>query len=520
VGLAVDKTNSRLYVASSDFDLQFNGGSVQVLDLERIRSLVPRECQNDEQCNQEAGEVCDSAGDAPTFFCVAKLGDDPCGNLGVQTEAKRLLVPGRCGYVDLLKPVDGGSPLLVGSVGTGAFATDIQLRYGPYGDNGRLFLPVRGEASLHWIDLESDGSMSCGQTEDSPKCDKAHRIGTDEDENERNVKMPAEPYGLAINDEGDAIVVTHQTTGKASLFHQDISSKEAWEAGPSLEFVQTNLPTQVLAIASAPSPQLVRDARVDWLNADNSDGLVSDPYPPGFLVAYRNAARIDLLRFYADRESSPTRPFLQLATSVAITANSVGSDTRGIAYDDFERRDCEASCPAKDSADNDKRTSCLADCAKMPIGVYVASRSPASLLIGSTVKDTWATQNRDVPKFFDAVPLPTGASRVYVSKVVGSDGSLETRVFVVCFDQRRIAIYDPIRRRMEGFVTTGRGPHALAFDYAPADANAGTPARALAYVAHFTDSYVSVIELDQRKFRTYSNIVLNLGPDNAPRASK
>jgi hypothetical protein len=96
------------------------------------------------------------------------------------------------------------------------------------------------------------------------------------------------------------------------------------------------------------------------------------------------------------------------------------------------------------------------------------------------------------------------------------DGKLETRLFVVCFDQRRIAIYDPKSNRVEGYITTGRGPHAMAFDYSESE----VPPRALAYVGHFTDSYVGVIQLDQSKLRTYGKIVLSLAQRVAPRASK
>src|SRR5437868_6814455 len=39
-GLAVSPGRNALYVANSDFDLQFNGGTVQVLDLRRMRATI------------------------------------------------------------------------------------------------------------------------------------------------------------------------------------------------------------------------------------------------------------------------------------------------------------------------------------------------------------------------------------------------------------------------------------------------------------------------------------------------
>jgi DNA-binding beta-propeller fold protein YncE len=87
---------------------------------------------------------------------------------------------------------------------------------------------------------------------------------------------------------------------------------------------------------------------------------------------------------------------------------------------------------------------------------------------------------------------------------------VEERVFVVCFDSRRIFIYDPTRRVIEATVVTGRGPFALAID----------SARGLGYVAHFTDSYLGVISLDQRFPHTYASIIASIGVPQPPRASK
>lgn len=521
VGMAISRDNDKLFVANSDFDLQYNAGSVQTVDLVRLRSFIPRECESDADC-EESGRRCDTRGSAPTNLCVETSGSnrgDPCGGLGRETSGERVTVPGQCLPLDLSSPPDGGPPALLDAVGIGAFATDIQLRYRPESDEGRLFVPVRGEASLHYIDVDSDGMLDCGARGQDGSCDEQHRVGTDSAENARELRMPTEPYALAISPDAEAIAVTHQTEGSVSLFVQDL---EHWEAGPELSFIHTDLPTGAIAIASAPQPAIVAVNRHQWRETSRKSALgTPDPSPPGFLVAYRNAPQLDLLRYYGDEQSSPARPFLELAGSVALTANSGGYDSRGIAYDDFDRRVCEANCPNTDPATMTNADSeCLTTCAQIPVSVYVASRSPASLLVGATVADTWATPTRDLPRFSDVVPLPLGPSRVYVAQVVVEGGLLERRVFVVCFDSRRIAIYDPVRRRIDAWVTTGRGPHALAFDVVAPDPEHNEPGRALAYVAHFTDSYVSVVQLDRRKPRTYASVVLNVAEATSPRAQK
>jgi hypothetical protein len=73
-------------------------------------------------------------------------------------------------------------------------------------------------------------------------------------------------------------------------------------------------------------------------------------------------------------------------------------------------------------------------------------------------------------------------------------------------------VYDPARRRIETRIDSGRGPHALVIDV--------TDDYAFAYVGHFTDSYIAVIELDQRNVREYGKTVLTVGRPTPPRASK
>jgi hypothetical protein len=89
-------------------------------------------------------------------------------------------------------------------------------------------------------------------------------------------------------------------------------------------------------------------------------------------------------------------------------------------------------------------------------------------------------------------------------------GEEETRVFVVCFDSRRIFVYDPKRSRFETEIFTGRGPHAVAVD----------TARSLLYVGHFTDSFIGVFSLDLSSPATYGTMLGTLGTPKAPRSSK
>jgi hypothetical protein len=519
-----------LYVASSDFDLQYRASSLASFDLDALSSVLPESCTGDPgETRCGAGKVCDAApsadnGQVPSYFCVAGDAEHaapPCGAFGDRNAGDQLLSPGRCQAVDPVRPQDGSPKLIRDAVGIGAFATDLILRANPTTDPidhaSRLFLPVRGDATLHWIDL-ADGRFDCGQDNTSDhSCDSLHRAGDQPSDDNNQLRQPSEPFGIAADGVGRYVGVTNQTTGSVSLFVNDWNKA----VGPSLESVLSGLPQAPVAIAAVPEPVL--------------GGA------PGFLVAYRNAAQLDLLRVRSDQADTGNvsqngganfpRFVLAAAGTAPINANSLGFDSRSIAIDDEQRRnDYEACTAGKDHADcvqamPEATVTCDYRCLQQAhqSDVYVASRAPSSLLVGAmTANSAYFTGTSELPAFTDSVPLTAGPSRVVLGKVkipsvepnAADDGlgrfELERRVFVVCFDSRRIFVYDPKRRVIDAIIDTGRGPYALAVD----------DVRGLAYVAHFTDSYLGVISLDQRFPQTYATIIASIGAPSPPRSSK
>ena len=522
VGLAKSPEATRLYVANSNFDLQYNGGAVQVYDLERLRQVTPRGCSQDADC--ASGERCDleptSANDSyPSRWCVSDSGQyagRPCGPLGERDAADRTMEPGRCSYVEPDDPQDGGRSLIVDTVGIGAFATDVIYRSRPPAADGtvrpggRLFIPVRGDATLHYIDVDDDSKeerteaeLDCGQDRNDGDCDDRHRVGDDPDEeNIRGLRLLPEPFAIDATADGEAVVVTHQTDGAASLFVND------WDAGfdapPRLEYVQTGMPTRAIGIAALPVPASITEG--------------GGNYFPGFLLTFRASPEIRLLRYIADASTSepsnPPRPYLYHDQTVNVGANAIGFDARGLAIDDSERRQCQIGCPPEPG---DPRQQCLTACRDVLLRVFAANRNPSSVLIGETRS---ATDER--PRFSDSIPLPYGPSRVVVGDIITESGEPATRVFVLCFDAAMVGIYDPATRRVEQWAHTGRGPHALVIDTDPT-AELGASARrgyGLGYVGHFTDSYIGVMDLDRRNPNTYGEIILTVGAPTPPRASK
>jgi hypothetical protein len=271
-----------------------------------------------------------------------------------------------------------------------------------------------------------------------------------------------------------------------------------------LQFVLPGIPPGANGIAALPVPGVIGQLDYDA------------NYQPGFLVTYRYAAQVDTYRFYDDAYASPARPYVAGTGSAGVSINASGYDSRSIAIDTTEqspRIACEIGCEdvnAYPTAAN--RRDCMFSCASAPLGVYVANRSPASVLVGeiNTGNPTAATE---WVRFFDTDPLSYGPSRVLVGRVktrAGGADPYRTRVFVICFDARLVFIYDPEERRVEAVVRTGRGPHALAMD----------PIEPIAYLAHFTDSYIGVIDLDQSHVDTFGTIVATVGVPRPPRETK
>jgi hypothetical protein len=495
VGLAVSPGGGALYVVNSDFDLQFNGGTIQVYDLPRLRQVLK-----------------------PIWSPSGRPSVDDCGALG--PNRLEVVQPGRCGPLDLSAPPDGLGSMVKGAVKIGAFATDLLFACQPGAAGGdvdcrgadadprgaRLFIPVRGEPSLTFVDVDDDRAggtqqfqLDCGQSGLLGRCAETHRSGVNANDNVRGNTLPAEPFGIAINDDADAIVLTHQSGfGYASLFTAP-SGSNVLETKPTLQYVIADLPNPLLrapltGIAAIPTPAVVRSLGRDAIG-----------YQPGFAVTFRGSSEVDVLRVFDDAAAAPERPFLVQASRVGLSATPNGYDSRDVLIDHSAgapRLRCERACAAGD-------LSCLDACARIPLAAYVANRSPASLLIGE-VRNANPEGATDAVVVYDSEPLAAGPSRLVLGHIRNAAGEVSPRVFVLCFDAGQIFVYDPVARRIDGQIRTGHGPHSLVMD----------PIEPLAYVGHFTDSYIGVIDLDQLHTDTFETIVATIGVPQAPGTSK
>jgi len=548
-GLVISPGGQTLYVANSDFDLRYTGGTVQAIDLPAVREkawLLQAELQSaaSEPAGGGMGGGGGGGGDGMTGGDAARpTTEQACGAVGLALNPNPLLNPGPCTALD-------AAPLIRASAIIGAFASGALLVHRPAaeGPGARLFIPVRGDPSVTYFEVPDDRGcatagagcapefrLGCGASEDG-RCSSDFRIGENPYESSRALQLPLEPVGMVASPSGEAIVTAHQTQGAASLI------VNRWGDKPLLEHVIQELSAQPTELAALPLPGLAAACR-DQIS-----------YQPGFLLTYRAAPVLDLLRYDADALANAPRPFLSRAASLGIDVNTSGFDSRGVAVDASERTACEQACceqrcaagdagclagcaeqpPRAEDAEDLGEPACLASCADIPMRFFVSNRAPASLLIGEARTVLVDRTEGDAPgegacgalgvssayetvEIQDTVALSYGASRVAIGHVLDESGAPQRRVFAVAFDSRFIYSYDPEARRVDAIIRTGRGPHAIAFDTGY-DPDRGW--YSFMYVGHFTDSYIGVVDLDTRRASTFGSMFLALGQPEPPQESR
>lgn len=544
VGLAVSRGGNVLYVVNSDFDLQWNGGTIQSYDLDQIRVDTATTIADEESLIVLPKNISDNFVHQPG----PTVGQ--CPNTPIQNWADGT---GRAPLGETCAPPVNSYVYVRDSVIIGAFATDLQLSL----RGSRMFIPVRGDASLTWGDVAIDDPtvapgptatrasyapffIDCGVRAEG-RCDLAHHAGVNPNEpgNTRQAVTPGEPFAMAQSADGTALVLTHQTSTDASLFLTGLGPggrPTSPVASPSLQFVVTS--------ASGLALPMGGDGIVAIPHDDFAYGCQpgapcpAAPYP-AYLETNNTTASVNILRQYPDNGSSLHRPYLVNESSTPLTVNYPGTDSRGVVIDPSERMACEHALSPQDPR--------IEQCAPLhPAALYIANRTPPSLVIGSIgvpLDQPNTAYNPDNISFLGNVPLLAGVSRVYLAPIVNLDGNYEMRVFVVAFDSNSIFIYNPATGVVERRIPVGNGPFAMAFDpFTLEDVALGNPVLGdprhpdpqgataplqlktyrFAYVASFTNSYLQVIDLDDSRAdkRTFETVVYTVGNPTVPKGTQ
>ncbi|MBI5499429.1 MAG: hypothetical protein HY907_04245 [Deltaproteobacteria bacterium] len=272
-GLALSPGGRYLLVANSNFDLRYNSGTVDVIDLAVVDAEI-------ESCLGR----CRGPRDEAQFFA----GYDPAApTLDERNESA------------------GRHTVIIGSQ-----VTDLAIAP----DGRRAYAAVRGNASLTWFDLDEDAAsgarvLSCFG-DPSPglrRCDGGHEVIRNGD-----LWLPTEPYALLVD--RDWVFTGHVDSGDVAVF-------DVREGGdPSLVRVLDVFPEGVNGFARQPrldDPGTPRDESQD---------------PAWYWLVSRYSTRLYPFLMSMESRQAGEGPAVSTGPSIAVDSNDPGTDSRSLAF--------------------------------------------------------------------------------------------------------------------------------------------------------------------------------------------
>jgi YVTN family beta-propeller protein len=491
--IAVDPTNSWLYVANSNADLRFNDGTIAVVDLGRVhQDLDP---------SQARWPICPSILYIRPTSTPVDAADRCCWDL---LDSNVLDCDERI-YVD---PGTLANPPSMVRIGSFASALQIQVHQNIPGLR-RLLLAVRGNSSITVVDSDLIGNarptLSCTAPDgtmpppDFAECDLQHRISqvlvcpgdprcplpngppprcpgdpgcptTD-----TPTLLPEEPYAMALDSGLNALYVGHLTGGFLSLI--DVSG---FQAAGTADAAKAAWPTLVNTFRGIFPP-----------DGNGSEGVTSltvkTPGTPGQStgVVYATSRFLPRAESFAavtldPADTSNSNADLILAdTGDSFLTSLPGTETRGIQFIPGNR-------------------------------AFVLQRNPPAL-----IEFNVDVHGMSLNTAADVIELCDGPLTLDKHSVTGAEDQ-SLRLYVTCFQSGQVYVIDPYVPRIVAIIEVGRGPSGLAFENSPAGSGVLTPSPR-AYVTGFGSNNVSVIDL-QPGSPTENHVVQRIGfPSPVPR---
>ncbi|KPK14302.1 MAG: hypothetical protein AMJ62_13240 [Myxococcales bacterium SG8_38] len=424
-----------LYVTSSNFALQYNSGNVQSYDLDKLVEGIFTGCigagvadacldpdyegnVNDPQC------VCDLATDAD---CVS-VPPDRCS-----------VIPAGLRFRDQgaalrLVPVEG---LIPGEVQIGSFSDGLALA-----PNGRrLYVPVRSDADLTFIEVNEEGQLSCGGAfGERHTCTAPYRSGSAEQVNpEDPLVLPNDPVDLHVGSlaadfappgaeddpafSGEYVLMAHREGHVSLFFDQEILGGPAPEKRPRLVATLSDLAPEQVTISYQP------DAKRAWIPS---------------------ALTTEIVRVGIAIDGDPTQAFLFDSGTLFVTGLDTGASNRDIRFDPRPGREL----------------------------AYIVSRAPEALVVARTEAPGLELS------MVGQVPTCRDPSRIQVAEVPARGESV-LLAFVSCFLARRVQIIDTDQLQGVTVLTNISGAFEFAID----------GPRRLLYTADFSTSVLRVADL-------------------------
>jgi hypothetical protein len=401
VAATISANGHWLYVVNSDFNLQYNGGRVNVVDLDAVDTRI---------ANHETSVV---EGDVM-------------------------------------------SPAADSSVRINPFATAAMLRRDMGGAPARLYITVRGDGTLTFLDTNEE-HLQCGQQQDSDLCGDEHRVGQVPTA-PRNLTLPPLPVTLWVDEQDPFIVVVHQEAprARASLFFDPFVAGSS----PQLVHYLNDLSPNLNAVVRAP------------VSTDGDAGADADPH---FFVFSRSEPTVNQVRVRPDAQNSYLyRSRLDLVTDLALDVGirAVVRDPR----DDVHR----LYATARPSG------------AAPPTGIPTSPEQ----LIAFDVSDP------DNVRVENVMSLPTGPSNLVL---VPGTAEAPILAYTVSYDARKLYVIDVDHWREIDEIRTNRGPHWPVYD----------PTRGYLYLVDFSAMVVEVVDVDPTR-PTFDHVIFTIGDTILP----
>lgn len=368
-GLVIAPDESALFVANSNSELRYDSGTINVVDLAAVDALID---------TWKGGTLPGDTGGC-TDCCEQ---DATLPHIAVCNEATAVRADA--------------------TVRTGNFATDLTVQVLSSGDY-RLFLPVRGDPSITWIDYSVSGQMlSCGGSGSLPSCDSDHRLT----QLRNDLDLPTvtdEPFNIYADSTNGYVLVSHLSSGAVSLV----------DAPP--DGSQPILADAIDGLFAANASTGIRGAVGIAGRNPGSDGDT-------IYVTSRSESRVQTL--FVHRSGPDNEPILVPGEFFFLNRILPSDDSRGIAF----------------GAGGDR--------------AYIVNRDPAMM---QTLDTSLAEDGYPRNDLLGGVEICRGAAEV----TVGDVGNGE-RVFVSCFNTGQVWVMNPVGSVVDAIINVGRGPHAIA----------------------------------------------------------
>jgi hypothetical protein len=446
-GLAADPEGDWLYVVNSNSNLRYNTGTVVAVDVAKARA----------DRLQTAWPACPAV-------------DSRTGAASVVEACCRDALGARILSCKEERYIASSATVRIGSFGGAAVIQETGLGF------RRLFVAVRGDPSITFVDVRTPGpgaiSLGCFEPlgglpggAGARLCEAPWRISA-EDGSPTGLRLPEEPFALALDAARSLLYVGHLTSGSPTEEEGGISVVDVCTgsaAGPKLVSAERRL--------------FERAAAQGVSSLTLSPGGVQEPVLLATSRVYPEVAELVL----------PDAPACQPGMGRSGQAVEIdrGSNFVSSAFGDdpTELRGVALS--------EDGHTA------------YLLHRDPPAIVVVDRSLDpsTGQPSNRPV----EVIAVCSGPTDLQVHE---SDPRRGRRLFVSCFETGQVLVVDPALLTVVAAIDVGRGPSALSF-----------PERepTIAYVSGFADNNVSVIDLDPDSPTEYT-VVQRIGLPGPERA--